>query len=86
MLLKAAFIFLAPNANPATHHSQVDTEQVKLSVYGVPDNATACSLSQNLATQGINAIELCTGFGVQGAAAVRAAVPDGVSVRWSREV
>ena len=35
-MLKAAFIFIAPEADPPTHRSVVNTPAVQLTVVGVP--------------------------------------------------
>jgi len=76
MPLQAAFIFLAPEADPAKHRSVVSTPQVELTVVGVADYAAAERAAQALVDQGIAAIELCGGFGVIGTAKVAQAVAD----------
>jgi Asp/Glu/hydantoin racemase len=80
-ILKAAFIFVAPNANPAEHRSWVRTEQVHLLAVAVNNYKQAEELAAELVKkEGIGAIELCGGFGHAGAAAVAkaAGVPVGV--------
>ena len=74
MAMQAAFIFVAPEADPQQHHAQVNTPQVELAVYGVKDYAAACDTARQLVAQGIGAIELCGGFGAEGVAAVTRAV------------
>lgn len=74
MVLQAAFIFLAPEANPAAHRSLVRTPKVELTVVGVADYAAADRVARSLAEQGVSAIELCGGFGAAGTARVTAAV------------
>ena len=74
-VLKAAFIFIAPNGDPQQHRSWVRTEQVELLTVAVGDYAQAESLAKELVEkEGIGAIELCGGFGVAGTARVAAAV------------
>lgn len=74
MSLQAAFIFLAPAADPAKHRATVRTEQVDLTVVGVADYAEAERVAKSMVDQGIGAIELCGGFGVAGAARIARAV------------
>lgn len=70
LALKAAFIFLAPGADPAVHRAQVATPGVDLTVVGVVDYAQAESAARALVDEGIVAIELCGGFGHEGTARI----------------
>ena len=74
MALRAAFIFLAPEANPLEHRATVQTPQVELTVVGVADYAEAERVARLLVDDGITAIELCGGFGVNGTARIARAV------------
>lgn len=74
MALKAAFIFVAPQADPSAHRAQVVTPAVELTVVGVPDYAQAEGVARSLVEEGIVAIELCGGFGHEGVARVARAV------------
>lgn len=74
MALKAAFIFLAPEVDPAVHRSQVITPAVELAVVAAQNYAQAEQVAQDLAAQGIVAIELCGGFGHEGTARIVKAV------------
>ena len=74
MSLKAAFIFVAPQADPKKHHVIVETPAVSLSVVGVGSYGAAVETAKQLVEEGIVAIELCGGFGIEGTAAVKAAV------------
>jgi hypothetical protein len=74
LALKAAFIFLAPGADPAVHQAQVVTPGVELTVVGVPDYARAEQVARALVDEGIAAIELCGGFGHEGTARIVQAV------------
>lgn len=74
MGLKAAFIFLAPEADPGKHRTTVDTPVVELTVVGVKNYAEAVETAAQLADQGVGAIELCAGFGVVGTAEIKKAV------------
>lgn len=80
--LKAAFIFLAPEAEPERHRAVISTPAVELHVVGVKNYDEACRIAKELVNKGIVAIELCGGFGHRGVAkiveAVEGKVPVGV--------
>ncbi|MEN6412036.1 MAG: DUF6506 family protein [Veillonellales bacterium] len=73
-MLKAAFIFLAPQADTARHRAVVETPAVELTVVGAEDYKAAVKTAQELTAQGVGAIELCGGFGIEGVAAIKTAV------------
>lgn len=74
--LKAAFIFVAPEADPDKHRAIVDTPAVELVVVGVKNYDEACKVAKELVENGVKAIELCGGFGHLGVAKVAEAVAD----------
>jgi len=74
MAMRAAFIFVAPEANPSQHRAEVLTPEVELVVHAVKNYADACTLAKQLVADGIIAIELCGGFGSEGVAQVTRAV------------
>ncbi|MCQ9366642.1 DUF6506 family protein [Brevibacterium sp. 50QC2O2] len=80
MKLKAAFIFLAPGADWHTDRQTVETPGVDLTVVGAADYADSEAAARELAAAGVGAIELCGGFGIEGTARIKAAVPDTVAV------
>ncbi len=74
-VLKAAFIFIAPNGDPAQHRNWVRTDAVELLAVAVSNYDQAEALARELVEkEGIAAIELCGGFGSVGTARVAAAV------------
>lgn len=73
-ILKAAFIFVAPEADPQTHRQWVETPKVHLLSVGVRDYAQAAVTARQLLEEGIGAIELCGGFGNKGTALICEAV------------
>jgi len=80
-VLKAAFLFVAPEADPKIHRQWVRTPKVHLLAIGVKDYAEAAAVARRLvAEEGIAAIELCGGFGNRGTALIAeaAGVPVGV--------
>jgi hypothetical protein len=75
MALKAAFIFLAPEVNPDKDRQTVVTPQVELTAVAAGNYKEAEALAVKLVEQeGIEAIELCGGFGNKGTARIAAAV------------
>lgn len=74
MALKAAFMFVAPDADPDRDRSVVKTPEVELIVVGVGDYASAEKAAAKLVAEGVVAIELCGGFGHVGTARVFEAV------------
>lgn len=72
--LKAAFMFIAPEADPSKHRAVVDTPVVQLIVVGVKSYDEACKVAKELINEGVKAIELCGGFGHIGVAKVVEAV------------
>lgn len=82
MALKAAFIFVAPEGDPAEHRAWVKTPQVELLSVAVKDYEAAAVLAADLLKEDIQAIELCGGFGSTGVAkiveAVEGKIPVGV--------
>lgn len=74
MALKAAFVFVAPEADPEKHRSVIETPQVTLATVGVKDYQAAVNIARELVEDGYVALELCGGFGVEGVAMVKRAV------------
>ncbi|QGU94518.1 hypothetical protein GOM49_04880 [Clostridium bovifaecis] len=62
-MLKAAFMFLAPKANPQIHNSVIKTDEVELFTVDVSNYEISCKTTLELISGGITAIELCGGFG-----------------------
>ena len=74
MALKAAFIFLAPEVNPDKDRQTVVTPQVELTAGAAGNYKEAEALAIQLVEEGIEAIELCGGFGNKGTARIAEAV------------
>lgn len=70
-----AFLVLAGGTDPTTHRTVLHTPDYDLTVVAVPSYAEAMAEARALYQAGIATIELCGGFGHQGAAAVAGAVP-----------
>lgn len=68
METKAAFIYIAPGNDCKTHKAFIDSPVVKLTVVGVKNYEEAETAAQELVKEGITAIELGAGFGIEGVA------------------
>lgn len=73
-MLNAAFIFIAPGADPAVHRSVVETPGVRLTTVGVENYQQGASVAKEMVDAGCGAIELCGGFGIRGTFLVDQAV------------
>ncbi len=80
MTLKAAFIFLAPDVDASKDRSIIKTKAVELYVVGVKNYAEAVDISKKLLEEGIEAIELCGGFGNIGVSKITEAVNNKIPV------
>lgn len=80
MKLKAAFMFVAPEADYNIHKSLIETPALDLTVIGVKNYKDAEAVALQLVSQGIAVIELCGGFGNEGTAIVSKAVSGKASV------
>jgi len=78
--LKAAFIFLAPQADPTKHQADIETPEVTLLIRGVQDYEEAVKVAKQLVTEGVQALELCGGFGHIGTAKIVEAVEHKIPV------
>ena len=73
-MLTAAFIFIAPGADPALHRSVVKTPGVELTSIGGSTYEEGGAAAVEMADAGCPAIELCGGFGIRGTYLVQEAV------------
>ena len=65
-MLNAAFIFIAPGADPAKDRGLVETPSVRLTSIGVSTYEQGAAAAAEMAEAGCGAIELCGGFGIRG--------------------
>ncbi|MGD9950597.1 MAG: DUF6506 family protein [Desulfobulbus sp.] len=73
--VKAAFVFVAPGADPDTHRQWIKTPVIHLLTVGVSNYAQAVATCKELVEkEGVKAIELCAGFGNSGVARIAEAV------------
>jgi hypothetical protein len=70
-LLPAAFLYLAPDADPAKDRTVRQDETTRTTFIAVPDTETAAKVARDLVdNEGVELIELYGGLGPDGAAAV----------------
>jgi hypothetical protein len=73
-MLQAAFIFIAPGADPKVNRGTVETPSVCLTSIGVSTYEQGAEAAKEMVANGIGAIELCGGFGIRGTYMVEQAV------------
>lgn len=73
-MLNAAFIFIAPGADPKRDRGVVETPSVRLTSMGVSTYEEGAAAAAEMAEAGCGAIELCGGFGIRGTYLVEQAV------------
>lgn len=79
-VLKAAFLFVAPEGDPEQHRQWVKTPMVHVLAIAVRDYVQAVATAKQLVAEGIGAIELCGGFGHKGTAMIVEAVAGKIPV------
>ena len=85
MPFSTLFIAHAPDADPETHRSLVDTGLYRLHTVVVKDQAQALDLCRRLvAAEGIQSVLLCPGHTHEDVAAIADVVGDQVSVSVAR--
>ena len=73
-MLNAAFIFIAPEADPKVHRATVNTPEINLTSIGVSTFEEGAQAAKEMVDAGCTAIELCGGFGIKGTWIVEQAV------------
>lgn len=74
MKVKAAFIFVAPQTDASVHQAVIETPTLDLKIVGVENYEQGIRAAKALVEEGIEAIELCAGFGNEGTALISKAV------------
>ena len=67
MGLKALYMFVNPAADSTEHRAVIETPTSQISVIGVSSIEEAARIAKQLVQEGIELIELCGGFGYDGA-------------------
>lgn len=74
MKVKAAFLFVAPQTDTSVHQAVIETPALILKIVGVENYEEGIQVAKALAEEGIEAIELCAGFGNEGTALISKAI------------
>jgi hypothetical protein len=80
MKVQAAFIFVAPETDRSKHRAVIETPALTLNIVGVKDYSEGVEVAKELVENGVQALELCAGFGNKGLAMVSEAVKGKASV------
>ena len=79
-MLKGAYIFVIPDADPKKHRAKIETPTLSVAIVGVKDFDQAADIAKSLVKDGVQFIDLCSGYGPVGAAKVIEAVGDKIPV------
>lgn len=79
-MIKAAFMYVAPKCSPKQQMAVIPGEELTLTVVGCSSYDEAEVIAITLVKSGIEAIELCAGFGFEGTARIKKAVGPGIPV------
>jgi hypothetical protein len=72
-----AFMYIMPDADPGEHRATITKSAfVDLTVVGVSSYEQGTQVARELVSQGVTTIELCGGFGHNGAARIAQAAGD----------
>ncbi|GAA1464410.1 DUF6506 family protein [Nocardiopsis exhalans] len=75
-----AYLYLHPETDPDTDRTVLDRGGIRTTLVAVPSPDRAPEVAAALASEGATLIELCGGFSLEAAAAVRSALPSKVAV------
>lgn len=79
-MLKGAYIFVIPDADQRKHRAKIETLTLSMAIVGVKDFDEAADVAKNLVKDGVQFIDLCSGYGPVGTAKVIEAVGDKIPV------
>lgn len=80
MSYQAAFMYIAPGNDPEKQKAVIPGPVLDLTVVGVKSYEEAVKEAKKLVENGVGAIELCGGFGVEGTAMIKQAVAGKASI------
>ncbi|WP_017587070.1 DUF6506 family protein [Nocardiopsis ganjiahuensis] len=75
-----AYLYEHPDTDPVADRTEIDRAGQRTILVPVADSAAAPGIAAGLAEEGAALIELCGGFSLEAAAAVRAAAPAHVAI------
>lgn len=77
-----AFIYKSPGSDPQAHHAEFLSQKHRTLIFGVDNLDEACQLARRLVGEGCIFLELCGGFGEEGARRVIEAIDCDVPVGY----
>lgn len=80
MSVSWAYLYLHPETDPEVDRTVLDRGGIRTTLVAVPSADRAPEVAAALAAEGAALIELCGGFTLEAAAAVRSALPETVAL------
>lgn len=74
-MFKCGFIYVAPGLDPEKARAFIPADQIEMTVVGCSNYNEAVQVARDMVATGIGAVELCAGFGFEGTAMVKKAIP-----------
>ena len=74
-MFKCGFIYVAPKLDPAKARAFIPADEIEMTVVGCSDYQQAVAVAREMVASGIGAVELCAGFGFEGTAMIKKAIP-----------
>ncbi|MBR2123496.1 MAG: hypothetical protein IJ930_11310 [Lachnospiraceae bacterium] len=78
-MFKCGFIYVAPGVDPSKARAFIPSDEIEMTVVGCSSYAEAVDVAKEMVASGITAVELCAGFGFEGTAMIKKAIP-GIAV------
>ena len=79
-MIKVLYMFVHPSADSTKHRAVIETSVVKMTVVGVSSTEEGVKIAKQFMQEGVGVVELCGGFGYDGAKKVYDAVGDKIPV------
>ena len=74
-MFKCGFIYVAPNVDPEKARAFIPADEIEMTVVGCSNYEQAVQIAKDMVASGITAVELCAGFGFEGTAMIKKAIP-----------
>ena len=74
-MFKCGFIYVAPGLDPEKARAFIPADQIEMTGVGCSNYNEAVQVAKDMVATGIGAVELCAGFGFEGTAMVKKAIP-----------
>ncbi len=74
-MFKCGFIYVAGSLDPKENRAFIPGSEIEMTVVGVSTYEQAVEVAKEMVASGIGAVELCAGFGFEGTAMIKKAIP-----------